>query len=102
VLHNVHQFHAWQAELEAACARETEEKYRRYAALLRGHLDACGALQDKVCVTGCVCYVCWYVCVYMRMCVCVYVCIATAHRHMLFLARHAALAPAGVWHAAAV
>jgi hypothetical protein len=48
VLHNAHQFHKWHTELEAACASETEEKYKRYADLLGGHLEACGVLQGKV------------------------------------------------------
>ncbi len=41
VLHNVNQFHKWHAELEAACALETEEKYKRYADLLSSHLTTC-------------------------------------------------------------
>lgn len=48
VLHNANQFHKWHTELEAACASETEEKYKRYAALLRGYLGSCDGLQDKV------------------------------------------------------
>lgn len=48
VLHNAHQFHKWHTELEAACASETEEKYKRYADLLEGHLEACSVLQVKV------------------------------------------------------
>jgi hypothetical protein len=48
VLHNANQFHKWHTELEAACASETEEKYRRYASLLQGHLASCDTLQDQV------------------------------------------------------
>jgi hypothetical protein len=51
VLHNANQFHKWHTELEAACASETEEKYKQYAQLLRNHLGACDALQEQVCVT---------------------------------------------------
>jgi hypothetical protein len=48
VLHNANQFHKWHTELEAACASETEEKYKRYAGLLGGYLASCDGLQDKV------------------------------------------------------
>lgn len=48
VLHNANQFHKWHTELEAACASETEEKYRQYAQLLQGHLASCDKLQDQV------------------------------------------------------
>lgn len=48
VLHNANQFHKWHTELEAACASETEQKYKRYAGLLGGYLALCDGLQDKV------------------------------------------------------
>lgn len=48
VLHNANQFHKWHTELEAACASETEEKYKQYAQLLQGHLASCDRLQDQV------------------------------------------------------
>jgi hypothetical protein len=48
VLHNANQFHKWHTELEAACASETEEKYKRYAGLLGGYLASCDGLQEKV------------------------------------------------------
>lgn len=52
MLQNANQFHKWHAELEAARASETEEKYQRYAALLNGHLASCDGIQLKV---ACVC-----------------------------------------------
>jgi hypothetical protein len=48
VLHNANQFHKWHTELEAACASETEEKYKQYAQLLQTHLASCDTLQDQV------------------------------------------------------
>lgn len=48
VLHNANQFHKWHTELEAACASETEEKYKQYAQLLQGHLASCDKLQGQV------------------------------------------------------
>jgi hypothetical protein len=42
------QFHKWHSELEAACASEMEEKYKRYADLLNSHLSACEAILAKV------------------------------------------------------
>jgi hypothetical protein len=50
VLHNANQFHKWHTELEAACASETEEKYKQYGQLLQSHLASCDRLQDQVCV----------------------------------------------------
>lgn len=38
----------WHAELEAACASEMEEKYKRYADLLLGHQSACREILAKV------------------------------------------------------
>lgn len=52
VLHNTNQFHKWHSELEAACALETEEKYKRYADLLNSHLRSTETILSKVC-----CYV---------------------------------------------
>ena len=52
VLHNTHQFHKWHTELEAACASETEEKYKRYADLLNSHLRSCETILSKVSVWG--------------------------------------------------
>lgn len=48
VLHNANQFHKWHAELEAACASEMEEKYKRYADLLNSHLQSCDGILAKV------------------------------------------------------
>lgn len=48
VLHNANQFHKWHTELEAACASETEEKYKQYAQLLQNHLASCDKLQGQV------------------------------------------------------
>lgn len=48
VLHNANQFHKWHTELEAACASETEEKYKQYGQLLQSHLASCDRLQDQV------------------------------------------------------
>ncbi|MEW5317182.1 MAG: hypothetical protein WDW38_008507 [Sanguina aurantia] len=48
VLHNTNQFHKWHSELEAACASETEEKYKRYADLLNSHLRSTEAILGKV------------------------------------------------------
>lgn len=48
VLHNTNQFHKWHAELEAACASEMEEKYKRYADLLNNHLKLCDGILSKV------------------------------------------------------
>lgn len=50
VLHNTNQFHKWHSELEAACALETEEKYKRYADLLNSHLRSTETILSKVCV----------------------------------------------------
>jgi len=49
VLQNSNQFYRWHTELEAARTLETEEKYRRYADTLSGHLFSCDALLNKVC-----------------------------------------------------
>ncbi|GIL89428.1 hypothetical protein Vretimale_18913 [Volvox reticuliferus] len=51
VLHNTSQFHKWHSELEAACASETEEKYKRYADLLSSHVAACENILAKVDLT---------------------------------------------------
>jgi hypothetical protein len=48
VLQNANQFHKWHTELEAACASETEEKYKQYAQLLQNHLASCDKLQGQV------------------------------------------------------
>jgi hypothetical protein len=48
VLHNVNQFHKWHAELEAACAMEQDEKYRRYGDLLASHVATCDAILAQV------------------------------------------------------
>ena len=48
VLQNSNQFYRWHTELEAARTLETEEKYRRYADTLSGHLASCDALLEKV------------------------------------------------------
>jgi hypothetical protein len=48
VLHNASQFHKWFSELEAACASETEEKYKRYADLLTSHVGSCEAILGRV------------------------------------------------------
>lgn len=48
VLQNTNQFYKWHSELEAACASETEEKYKQYADLLNSHLKACGDISGKV------------------------------------------------------
>jgi hypothetical protein len=48
VLQNANQFHKWHTELEAACASETEEKYKQYAQLLQNHLASCDNLQGQV------------------------------------------------------
>ena len=48
ILHNTSQFHKWHSELEAACASETEEKYKRYADLLNSHAEACETILAKV------------------------------------------------------
>lgn len=48
VLQSSHHFHQWHSELEAARKSETEEKYRRYAATLEGHLGACQHILTKV------------------------------------------------------
>lgn len=42
------QFHKWAAELEAACASETEDKYKRYADLLTAHLRTAEGILAKV------------------------------------------------------
>lgn len=42
------QFHKWAAELEAACASETEDKYKRYADLLTAHLRTAEGILEKV------------------------------------------------------
>lgn len=51
VLHNTNQFHKWHTELEAACALEQEEKYKRYADLLNSHLKTCESILVKVCAS---------------------------------------------------
>ncbi|KAG2494830.1 hypothetical protein HYH03_007071 [Edaphochlamys debaryana] len=51
VLHNTSQFHKWHSELEAACASETEEKYKRYADLLSSHVGSCETILGKVDLT---------------------------------------------------
>ncbi|GIL47849.1 hypothetical protein Vafri_4496 [Volvox africanus] len=51
VLHNTSQFHKWHSELEAACASETEEKYKRYADLLSSHVASCENILAKVDLT---------------------------------------------------
>ncbi|GLC45161.1 hypothetical protein PLESTB_000428800 [Pleodorina starrii] len=51
VLHNTSQFHKWHSELEAACASETEEKYKRYADLLSSHVTSCEHILAKVDLT---------------------------------------------------
>ncbi|KAG2444178.1 hypothetical protein HYH02_009116 [Chlamydomonas schloesseri] len=51
VLHNTSQFHKWHSELEAACASETEEKYKRYADLLNCHVQSCETILHKVDLT---------------------------------------------------
>ncbi len=48
VLQNSNQFYRWHTELEAARTLETEEKYRRYADTLCGHLASCDRLLEKV------------------------------------------------------
>ncbi|GFH22430.1 Sec34-like family protein, partial [Haematococcus lacustris] len=48
ILHNTNQFHKWHTELEAACALEMEEKYKRYADLLNSHLQTCEDILSKV------------------------------------------------------
>ena len=48
VLQNSNQFYRWHTELEAARTLEIEEKYRRYADTLSGHLASCDALLRKV------------------------------------------------------
>ena len=55
VLHNTNQFHKWHAELEAACASEMEEKYKRYADLLNSHLKSCEGILGKVGAQPCMC-----------------------------------------------
>lgn len=47
VLQNSHHFHQWHSELEAARTSETEEKYRRYASMLEGHLQGCQQILAK-------------------------------------------------------
>ena len=42
------QFHKWHSELEAACASEMEEKYKRYADLLKSHLTSCEGILGQV------------------------------------------------------
>ncbi|PNW85826.1 hypothetical protein CHLRE_03g203750v5 [Chlamydomonas reinhardtii] len=51
VLHNTSQFHKWHSELEAACASETEEKYKRYADLLNCHVQSCETILHRVDLT---------------------------------------------------
>jgi len=48
VLRNTNQFHKWHSELEAACASEMEEKYKRYADLLNSHLASCDSILSQV------------------------------------------------------
>lgn len=48
VLRNTNQFHKWHAELDAACALEMEEKYKRYADLLNSHLASCEGILGQV------------------------------------------------------
>lgn len=52
VLRNTNQFHKWHAELDAACALEMEEKYKRYADLLNSHLASCEGILGQVGSTG--------------------------------------------------
>ena len=47
VLQNGNQFYRWHTELEAAQMIEREEKYRRYADTLSGHLASCDRLLEK-------------------------------------------------------
>ena len=47
VLQNGNQFYRWHTELEAAQMIEREEKYRRYADTLSGHLASCDSLLEK-------------------------------------------------------
>ncbi|KAG1657780.1 hypothetical protein FOA52_012858 [Chlamydomonas sp. UWO 241] len=48
VLRNTNQFHKWHSELEAACALEMEEKYKRYADLLNSHWSSCESILGQV------------------------------------------------------
>ncbi|GAX72672.1 hypothetical protein CEUSTIGMA_g128.t1 [Chlamydomonas eustigma] len=48
VLRNTNQFHKWHTELEAACASEMEEKYKRYADLLNNHSSSCENILSQV------------------------------------------------------
>ncbi len=48
VLRNTNQFHKWHSELEAACASEMEEKYKRYADLLNSHFSSCESILGQV------------------------------------------------------
>ena len=48
VLRNTNQFHKWHSELEAACASEMEEKYKRYADLLNSHLSSSESILGQV------------------------------------------------------
>jgi hypothetical protein len=48
VLRNTNQFHKWHTELEAACAFEMEEKYKRYADLLNNHFSSCEDILGQV------------------------------------------------------
>ena len=47
ILQSSHLFHQWHSELEAARTSETEEKYRRYASTLEGHLHGCKQILAK-------------------------------------------------------
>lgn len=50
ILRNTNQFHKWHSELEAACALEMEEKYKRYADLLNSHWSSCESILNQVCM----------------------------------------------------
>lgn len=52
VLQNSHHFHQWHSELEAARTSETEEKYRRYASTLEGHMRGCQQILSKARTAG--------------------------------------------------
>ena len=55
VLQNSNQLYRWHTELEAARTLETEEKYRRYADTLSGHLASCDGLLEKVSADSALC-----------------------------------------------
>ena len=48
VLENSNQFYRWHSELEAAQTLETEEKYKEYAASLRGQIQGLDLQHSKV------------------------------------------------------